>query len=198
MHIPFRKLRYNTPWVPFRFTTSYISVAFSPLAANNFARLAYHRLRSGAILTQTFAHALTLTQSDEVHVTFRPFTVCPSLPAVALLSAPSRWCSQPPPLRLALDTKPDASQSFSSASLTARYAAKLQPLLLPAAANASFCRRRFYLSCQHTRNIYQLKYGLNQFSTSSTIVSIVTFSIGKPSICVIIFTWSPCSMSAII
>ena len=34
--------------------------------------------------------------------------------------------------------------------LTARYAATLQPLLLPAAANASFCRRRFYLFCQRT------------------------------------------------
>jgi hypothetical protein len=31
---------------------TFISVAFSPLAANNFARLAYHRLRYGASLTQ--------------------------------------------------------------------------------------------------------------------------------------------------
>lgn len=34
--------------------------------------------------------------------------------------------------------------------LTARYAAMLQPLLLPGAADASFCRRRFYLFCQRT------------------------------------------------
>lgn len=31
---------------------TFISVAFSPPAANNFARLAYHRLRYGAALTQ--------------------------------------------------------------------------------------------------------------------------------------------------
>ena len=68
---------------------TFISVAFSPPAANNFARLAYHRLRYGATLTQTLAHALPLTQSLEVHVTFRPFTVCPSLLSVALLSTPA-------------------------------------------------------------------------------------------------------------
>lgn len=69
--------------------TSFISFAFSPPAANNFARLAYHRLRCGATLTQTYAHALTLTQSHKVHVTFRPFTVRPSFPTVTLLSAPA-------------------------------------------------------------------------------------------------------------
>ena len=68
---------------------TFISVAFSPPAAHNFARLAYHRLRYGAALTQTLAHALTLTHPLEVHVTFRPFTVCPSLLSVALLSAPA-------------------------------------------------------------------------------------------------------------
>jgi len=76
----------------FHFATlhpTFISVAFSPPAANNFARLAYHRLRYGAALTQTLAHALTYTQSHEVHVTFCPFTVCPSLLSVALLSTPA-------------------------------------------------------------------------------------------------------------
>jgi hypothetical protein len=68
---------------------TFISVAFSPPAANNFARLAYHCLRCGATLTQTLAHALTYTQSHEVHVTFRPFTVRPSFPTVTLLSAPA-------------------------------------------------------------------------------------------------------------
>lgn len=68
---------------------TFISVAFSPPAANNFARLAYHRLRYGALLTQTFAHALTSTKSLEVHGTFRPFTVRPSFPLVTLLSAPA-------------------------------------------------------------------------------------------------------------
>jgi hypothetical protein len=116
---------------------TFISVAFSPPAANNFARLAYHRLRYGAALTQTLAHALTYTRSLEVHVTFRPFTVRPSLLSVALLSTPAGGARS-------------RRRSFLPlASLTARYAATLQPLLLPAAANASFCRRRFYLLPTH-------------------------------------------------
>jgi hypothetical protein len=68
---------------------TFISVAFSPPAANNFARLAYHRLRYGATLTQTLAHALSLPQSLEVHGTFRPFTVRPSGAMPLLLSAPA-------------------------------------------------------------------------------------------------------------
>ena len=110
---------------------TFISVAFSPLTANNFARLAYHRLRYGAALTQTIAHALTLTQSLEVHVTFRPFTVCPSLLSVALLSTPAGGA------------RSRRRSSLPLASLTARYAATLQPLLLPAAANASFAAGAF-------------------------------------------------------
>lgn len=68
---------------------TFISVAFSPPAANNFARLAYHRLRYGAALTQTLAHALPDHKSLEVHVTFRPFTVRPSGAMPLLLSAPA-------------------------------------------------------------------------------------------------------------
>jgi hypothetical protein len=68
---------------------TFISVAFSPPAANNVARLAYHRLRYGTSLTQTLAHALTNPQSLEVHVTFRPFTVRPSGAMPLLLSAPA-------------------------------------------------------------------------------------------------------------
>ena len=91
MHIPFRKpdATILTGFHSATLRPTFISVAFSPPAANNFARLAYHRLRCGAALTQTLAHALTLPQSVEVHVTFRPFTVCPSLPPVALLSTPA-------------------------------------------------------------------------------------------------------------
>ncbi len=135
MHIPFRKPT-ATILTGFHSATlrpTFISVAFSPPAANSFARLAYHCLRYGAALSQTLAHALTFPQSLEVHVTFRPFTVCPSFPTVTLLSTPASG----------------ARSHFHSflipVALTARYAAMLQPLLLPGAANASFCRRRFYL-----------------------------------------------------
>ena len=75
---------------------TFISVAFSPPAANNFARLAYHRLRYGASLTQTLAHALAghkaikcMSRSAPslcVHRSWRHFTV-----------RPSQWCSQPLP-----------------------------------------------------------------------------------------------------
>ena len=106
--------------------TTFISVAFSPPAANNFARLAYHRLRYGASLTQSFAHALNYTQRHKVHVTFRPFTVCPSFPSVTLLSTPAGGA------------RSHLRSFLSPVSLTARYAATLQPLLLPGAAKASF------------------------------------------------------------
>lgn len=76
---------------------TFISVAFSPPAANNFARLAYHRLRSGAALTQRPllmhwpAHKAWKCMSRSapslcVHRSWRHFTV-----------RPSQWCSQPLP-----------------------------------------------------------------------------------------------------
>ena len=90
MHIPFRKHpKILTGFHSAPLRPTFISVAFSPPAANNFARLAYHRLRYGAALTQTLAHALPDHKSLEVHVTFRPFTVRPSGAMPLLLSAPA-------------------------------------------------------------------------------------------------------------
>lgn len=142
-HFAKSTLQYSLGFIIASLRPTFISVGFSPPAANNFACLAYHCLRCGAALTHTYAHALTLTQSHAVHVTFRPFTVRPSFPTVTLLYAPASGARS-------------RRRSFLPlASLTARYAATLQPLLLPAAANASFCRRRFYLFCQRTEKNHQ-------------------------------------------
>jgi hypothetical protein len=70
-----------------------------------------------------------------------------------LLSAPAGGARSRLRSALTLNTKPDASQGFSSASLTARYAANPTAPVTPRGGYASFCRRRFYLFCQRTGNI---------------------------------------------
>jgi hypothetical protein len=76
---------------------SFISVAFSPPAANNFARLAYHRLRYGAALTHDPCSCTDLDTKPKsaCHV---PPLHCASIRGDAPFTVrPSRWCSQPLP-----------------------------------------------------------------------------------------------------
>ena len=61
----------------------FTSVAFSPPAANNFARLAATVCVTGLLWHRTLAY------KPMAYATFRPFTVRPSLPMVVLLSAPA-------------------------------------------------------------------------------------------------------------
>lgn len=145
MHIPFRKpdATILTGFHSATLRPTFISVAFSPPAANNFARLAYHRLRCGASLTQTLAHALPDHKSLEVHVMFRPFTVCPSLFSVALLSTPAGGARSR--LRSALTSTQNLTLRKASLRRLWRLATlpTLQPLLLPGAATLLFAAGAF-------------------------------------------------------
>lgn len=76
----------------FHFATlrpTFISVAFSPLAANNFCSPCVPLSAFRGYTDTNHCSCTASTQSHEVHVTFRPFTVRPSFPTVTLLSAPA-------------------------------------------------------------------------------------------------------------